>query len=386
MNKILVTHLYYLLFLVKSFLHLIISTTTVIKLLIRLYNSDLTLTFKDSVAYGAESGIVILKKIPKGRQKNKHKGEESAIPEFKPLKTDDSDEFSFKNIVGKFFHASTSLQPDEPTGLTGGSSDTDEIEVEPPKGYVEVEAHKSPAPIAYSSYDDSQPHNASPSTSSSKYVGLLNKKPNTFETVNYETHPELYEQDSKDTQNTEYQASNSQPLDSFKLSEAELDFLKNYFVKHKNSQVSNTTSSYDFLKETSYKPVVSSPENLAAFESFPQYPGELPADFVPKYEQQIQGYNFQTLPFKGFKLNPSDSPFEEIQSNNYDPRYKRYPRPPKQTIRFAPPPQKTRPVRPPQLPKHIPPPRQNFRLRSPPPVNVVKSVTYELGPNGPIKV
>lgn len=331
----------------------------------------MTLTFKDSVAYGAESGIVILKKIPKGHQKSKQKGEETTIPEFKPLKTDGSDEFSFKNIVGKFFHASTSLEPDETTVKTE-HGDGDEIEVEPPKGYLDVEAHKNSAPFAYNNYDDLQPPKTSPSTSYNKYTTLSNKKPNTFEEVNYETHPELYEEEE----------SENKPSDGFKLSKTELDFLKNYFIKSQSPN--NSTGSYDFSKGTSYKPVVSSPESLPNIESFPPYPGELPTEFVAKYGQQIQGYGLQNFNFGGFKLNPANNPFEKIKSNHFDPRHKRYPSPPKQNIRFTPP-QKLRPVRPPQ--KYFPASAHNLRLKSPPPpINVVKSLTYELGPNGPIKV
>lgn len=340
----------------------------------------MTLTFKDSVPYGAESGIVILKKIPKGHQKNKYKGEDSAIPEFKPLKTDESDEFTFKNIVGKFFHASTSLQPDEPTEHeTETSDDTDET-VEPPA--VDEALEKPYAPYAYSNYDYSQPYKASPSTSYHQYLTLLNKKPNTFENVDYETHPELYE-DTKTEQNPET------PSSAFKLSQAEIDFLKNYLLKHNESQIANTTiGTSSSLKTTKYKPsTVSSPENLPSIESFPPYPGELPADFMTKYGQQLKGYALQTLPFGGFKLNPPANPFEGLPPNSIDPRYKHYhPLPSKQNLRYASP-QKLRPVR--LSSKRPPPPPRSLRPKSPkvsPPVRVVKSLTYELGPNGPIRV
>lgn len=319
----------------------------------------MTLTFKDSIAYGAESGIVILKKIPKGQQKNKHKGEESTIPEFKPLKTDDSDEFTFKNIVGKFFHASTSLQPDEPTVQTDESSNNDEIEVEPPEGYVEVEALRKPAPVV-------NDNDNSPSLRPSPTTFLSSKKPNTFETVNYETHPELYEQQSGN--NT-----------SFKLSQQDLDFLKNYFNRFKlnQSQIVNTT------KTNNNKNI--KPEDLPNIESFPPYPGQLPVNFITKHGLQNQGFGWQSLPFGGFQLKVPSNPFDEIKTNAFDPRYKRYPNP---SIKYqfrSPQPQKIRPARPPS--KHfssLPPQRQ--KSPSQPQTNLVKSVTYKLTPNGPIKM
>lgn len=280
-------------------------------------NSDLTLTFEDSEAYGAESGIVILKKIPKGHQnnnRNKQKGEESSsIPEFKPLKTDDSDEFSFKNIVGKFFHASTSLQPDETT-------DNDEITRPSPTGFVQIDAPRKPAPVVSDNLDDIPP----PKTL------LSNKKPNTFETVNYETHPELYGQ-----------APESEDSNPFKLSNAEIDFLKNSILKYNNN--SQIATSHTKLQ----------PEYLPNIESFSPYRGELSADFIGKY-----GFG---LPFP-----PINN--QEIKTNTFDPRHKRYPHPqlPKHNIRFAP-----------KRPLHRP---------KSPPINLVKSLTYELTPNGPIKV
>lgn len=326
---------------------------------------DLTLTFKDSAAYGAESGIVILKKIPKGQQKNKHKGEESAIPDFKPLKSDESDEFTFKNIVGKLFHASTSLQPDEPT-LEPDSTDNDDVEVESPKDYVEIEAPSKPAPVVYNSDDDSPPVKPSASTY------LLNKKPNTFETVNYDTHPELYE---PGTHSPETETSNP-----FKLSQAELDFLKNYFLKHKNneSHIPNNLSNTPVVQSHTSK-LKLKPEDVSNIQSFPSYPGELPAEFITKY-----GQKFHLSPHKDHQFNSPPNPFDEVRTNHFDPRYKRYPiSHPKHNIRFAPP-QKLRPIRPPS--KHFPfPPPHKMKSQSPP-VNLVKSVTYQLTPNGPIKV
>lgn len=281
--------------------------------------SDLTLTFKDSVAYGAESGIVILKKIPKGQQqqKSKQKGEapseSSTIPEFKPLNSDGSDEYSFKNIVGKFFHASTSLQPDNIAPTTTD----DEIE-------VDVEALKKP-PSDDVVYDELPPSKPSPSTF------LANKKPNTFETINYETHPELYEDSKPEDEHS----------GSFKLSQKEIDLLKNYLIHLK----SNTTKS-------NFNP------------NFPTYPREI------KYGKPIEISASPPL-FGGFKLNPPSSPFDEFKTNTIDNRYKRYPHrlSSKPKIRFAPRPS-----------KHFPAQRQQ------PPVNLVKSVTYKLTPNGPIKV
>lgn len=286
----------------------------------------MTLTFKDSVAYGAESGIVILKKIPKGQQqqqqKSKEKGEapseSSTIPEFKPLNSDDSDEYSFKNIVGKFFHASTSLQPDNiaPTTTTD-----DEIE-------IDVEALKKPTPDDVV-YDDELRPSIKPSPS----TFLANKKPNTFEPVNYETHPELYEDSKPEDEHS----------GSFKFTQKEIHLLKNYLINLKSN---NTKSNFN-----------------------PSYPREV------KYGKPIE-ISASAPHFGGFKLNPPSNPFDEFKSNTIDLRYKRYP---PQHQRFLPSASK------PKI-RFAPRPSKHFPAQRPPPVNLVKSVTYKLTPNGPIKV
>lgn len=236
------------------------------------------MTLTDSVPHGAQAGIVILKKIPRGQQRppDHLKAEGSTIPDFKPIKSTDS-EYSFPNVVSKFFSASSSLQPDGPPTASQTNND-DEFEGYPPK------EHKTPE---YSGPPQVQENDSEPSKPTYTYhPSLANQKPNTFSTVDTNS-PEKYKDSTKPAR------------------PSEIEIIRNALKQAINSQQNRPETLINNQPNLPEKP-----EDLPSVDSFGPYPGFVP----PEFGIQNQGYTLPSFPVPPINL-------ENLQSQNFDPRH-----------------------------------------------------------------
>lgn len=312
--------------------------------------------FKDSAAHGAQAGIVILKKIPKQQHRGTLKGAaSSSVPDFKPLKPPTESDYSMPGVIGKFLSASSSLQPDHPNTVPQATyaSQTEEqpdedAQVSADEQVVQPEENEKSRPVEYTN-------------------PLLNQKPSTFSEPEEQQQPTDSEPESKPVYPSDYQ-------NQFKL---HLQFPKR---PEKNSKT----------------PV--KPEDLPSIESFPPYPGPLPMEFITKYGLQSQGFNLQSFPIS------SDLTAQDLEM--LDPRFNAHSintkllnsepvqsKPPRIIRTQGPPPIFTRQPSgglPPDTripPKHRHQTRQVPKAKSPRrPHDIVKSVTYQIGPDGPVRL
>lgn len=312
-----------------------------------------------------------MKKIPRGQQRppSDHlKAEGSTIPDFKPVQNTDSS-YSFPNVVGKFFSASSSLQPDGPPTASHQTNDYDDN-----REVLPLKEHKAPE---YSGPPQVQESDREPSKPTPAYYhSLTNQKPNTFST-DYLDSPEKYKDSTKSTKLNE--------LDAIK------NALRLQSVENHQNPAETSVNNQPNLP--------SKPEDLPSIDSFGSFPGAKPPEFVNNYGLLNQGFTLPSFPVKPLNL-------EELQSQTFDPKNGRFqinaklnsPTPinmkPPRTVSGVriPPPFLRHPVhdnvsyssqkRPTKLRHHT----RQAPTRQKGPYDVVKSISYELTPNGPVQL
>lgn len=337
----------------------------------------MTLTFKDNIPHGAQAGIVILKKIPRGhqRQPDHLKAEGSTIPDFKPIKAVDSG-YSFPGVVTKLFSASSSLQPDgQPTAEH--TTDDDNYEKLPPKEHKDNDEYSGPPPVQETDIEPAKP-------SSPYYDSLTNQRPNTFSTTDFNNYSsEKYKESTKFTQLNEIEAIKS----ALKL-----------------QTVSENQNIPAKIPPASQQNLPSKPEDLPSIDSFGPYPGPLPPDFVAKYELGNQGFTLPSFPVPPLDLaNLQGQTFDGNAFNSKNNAFQTSVRFRSPTPVDMKPPRAINPAKAPPFfsrhPTHVNvpyspekgPTKQRHHTRQVPtrqkgPYDVVKSVSYELTPNGPVKL
>lgn len=331
--------------------------------------------FKDSVAHGAETGIVILKKIPPGQRDHLKAQASAAVPDFKPIKSAADSEYSVPSIIGKFLSASSSLQPDVPKTEPEATNNV-HYKTPPNKDYQppEKEVEQSDQP---------------PIHAQELYNSLINQKPNTFVTPEFSSPP-------KDT------PAFTSPQKDDEPPKPEHEYFKEYegLFKLDVPDVSK-------LKLQSYNKqpngnIQTKPEDLPIMESFPPYSGtefltntqtqNFDLSSFPSYlnlpPQQLNEnlyYDTNTIPSSNIKgpisnvvkvphnKPPHRQPTRIIHSPQ--PSFVRHPHPPMLDV----------PPGPKMPTKNRHHTRQVMRHKNKP-FDVVQSVTYELGPNGPVKL
>ncbi|CAH0552739.1 unnamed protein product [Brassicogethes aeneus] len=276
--------------------------------------------------HSGHSGLLVLKKIPHdGREFSASHDLPVKVPSFKPIETAGP---SFATIFGKFFKASTSLDPHQPVGF-GDSA---------PAATIETESHV---------YHDSEPVQP---------TGAGVKIPSTNYGTPFEEEPHFLNEYSA--------ASQKRPV----------------VVKHPNSLITNPT----FPSKQQSKPLedLKGPHPTASALKINNYLGNLKQLNVPPSTGASQ-QNFYTLNMDTFPPFPEELTPELLEMYNK--------------------PNEPAPVRP-SVNSFLPTPLGNdnlptastlFRQKRPThnltkptvltqqPFDVVRSISFELGPNGP---
>lgn len=341
--------------------------------------------FKDSVAHGAETGIVILKKIPPGHRDRLKAQASAAVPDFKPIKSAADSEYSVPSVIGKFLSASSSLQPDEPKTEPEATNNV-HYKTPPNKDYEppEKEVDSSDEP---------------PIHAQELYNSLINQKPNTFATPELSYPPKDTPEFTSPPKDT---PAFSSPQKDDELFKPGPENFKEYEGLFKVDVPDVSKLKLQSSNEKPYSNPQIKPEDLPIMESYPPYTGN---EFLAN--TQSQNFDLSSFPsylnlppqqlnenlFYDTNIVPSSNIKGPVSNIIKVPYNKPSQRQPTRIVHSAPP-SFTRHPHPPML--DVPPgpkmptknrhhTRQITRHKNKP-FDVVQSVTYELGPNGPVKL